>query len=282
VSDPNDISLPSLQGPPPAPDASPSGPSVAPQDVAGPDELGEVMTVARETGDGSLLMRTLVRAALCVPLPPELGGNEPGRRTLEPGTELPLPLIENEGTNYVVAFTSVERMQEWFSGDAQPVWHESLLTDLLSVWPDKAGLALDASNEGGVLLPDAVIERLKLLASGAPVEEAYDLGPATRFRAGTPVDPPSELLEALRSVAGGSPSIRRVTMLLVQIDEPLGRTWPVIGVVFDENADTEGPLTAMVEAVEQVTDEHVSFTALPPSEGSEFERVLRDDGLVVV
>jgi hypothetical protein len=53
-------------------------------------------------------------------------------------------------------------------------------------------------------------------------------------------------------------------------------------VLFDEGTDPEQTLTAMVEAVERVTDEHVSFTALPSSEGSEFERVLRDDGLVVV
>jgi hypothetical protein len=282
VSGPNDISLPNLGGPPPAPDAAPSAISLAPEDIAGPDELAEVLTLARESGDGSLLMRTLVRAALCVPLPPELGGDQPGRRTLEPGTELPLPLIENEGTNYVVAFTSPERMADWFDEQGEPVWHEALLADLLTVWPPQAGLALDASSEGGVLLPDAVIERLKHLAVGDPVEEAYDLGPATRFRAGTPVDPPADLLEALRSTASGIPSVRRVTMLLVQVDEPLGRTWPVIGVVFDEGADPEGPLTAMVEAVEGVTDEHVSFTALPSTEGSEFERVLRDDGLVVV
>ena len=55
----------------------------------------------------------------------------------------------------------------------------------------------------------------------------------------------------------------------------------MVGVLFDEGADPEAPLTAMVEAVEQVTDEHISFTALPPTEGSEFEQVLRDEGLVV-
>lgn len=263
-----------------APDAA-AGFAIAAEDVADPEELDEVLTLARESGDGSLLMRTLVRSRLCVPLPSELAGDSPGRRTLEPGTELPMPLIENEGNSYVVAFTSEERMADWFAELGQPVWHEALLADLLPGWPESAGLALDASSEGGVLLPGAVIDRLKLLATGAPVEEAYDLGPATRFRAGTPVDPPEELLEALRGVATRTPSVQRVTLLLVQIDEPLGRTWPVVGVVFDEGSDPEGPLTAMVEAVEQVTDDHVSFTALPATEGSEFERVLRDDGLVV-
>jgi type III secretion system (T3SS) SseB-like protein len=268
-------------GSPGSNDPSP-GLSLAPEDIAGPDELAEVLTLSRESGDGSLLMRTLVRASLCVPLPPEMGGIEPGRRQLEPGSELALPLIENEGTNYVVAFTSEERMTDWFPDDNRPVWHESLLADLLQGWPDDAGLALDASSEGGVLLPAAVIERLKLLASGAPVEEVFDLGPATRFRAGTPIDPPTDVLDALRGVAENTPGVRRVTMLLVQIDEPNGRTWPVVGVLFDDGIDPESPLTAMVNAVEQVTDEHVSFTALPAVEGSEFERVLRDDGLVVL
>jgi SseB protein N-terminal domain len=269
------------------PDETANGPTemsaeLPPEAVAGPDELAEVLTVARESGDGSLLMRTLARASICIPLPPELAGPEAGPRPLEPGAELPLPLIENEGTSYVVAFTSQGRMTEWFPDGNPPVWHESLLAELLDGWPENAGLALDASSEGGVLLPGAVIDRLKLLASGAPVEEAFDLGPATRFRAGTPVEPPTDLLEALRSVATSAPSVRRVTMLLVQIDEPGGRTWPVVGVLFDEGADQEGPLTAMVEAVERVTDEHVSFTALPPTEGSEFERVLRDEGMAVV
>lgn len=252
-----------------------------PDALARADELAEVMVLARESGDGSLLMRTLVRAQLCVPLPTEMAGSQPGPRTIEPGTELPLPLIENDGTNYVVAFTSEQRMTDWFPADAPPVWHESLLADLLQGWPEDAGLALDASSEGGVLLPNEVVERLKLLAEGAPVEEAYDLGPATRFRAGTPVEPPEDLIEALRRVAASSEGVQRVTMLLVQIDEPNGRTWPVIGVLFDEGVDPEGPLSAMVEAVETVTEEHVSFTAVPPTEGSEFERVLRDDGLVI-
>jgi hypothetical protein len=173
-------------------------------------------------------------------------------------------------------------MQDWFAEGDPPVWHESLLADLLSGWPADAGLALDASSEGGVLLPGAVIERLRLLAAGEPVEEAYDLGPATRFRAGTPIEPPEDVLSALRSAASQQPAVRRVTMLLVQIDEPGGRTWPVVGVLFDEGADPDVPLTAMVDAVEAVTTEHVSFTALPPTEGSEFEQVLREEGFVVL
>jgi hypothetical protein len=265
------------------PDQSASEPTDVPSvEVAGADELAQVLTAARESGDGSLLLRTLARASICVPLPPEMAGGESGPRPVEPGPDLPLPLVENEGVNYVVGFTSEERMTEWFPPGDAPAWHQALIADLLPGWPEGAGLALDASSEGGVLLPGAVVDRLKLLAAGAPVEEFYDLGPATRFRAGTPVDPPSDLLEALRGVAASAPSVRRVTMLLVQIDEPGGRTWPVVGVLFDEGADPEEPLTAMVAAVEKVTDEHVSFTALPPSEGSEFERVLRDDGLLVV
>jgi hypothetical protein len=191
-------------------------------------------------------------------------------------------VIENEGTRYVVAFTSSQRLLEWFASDTQPVWHESLLPDVLPAWPADTGLALDASSEGGVLLPPAVIERLQALAAGEPLEEAYDLGPATRFRAGAPLESPQEVLDALRAVASEHPGVRAVRLLLVQIDEPGGRTWPVVGVLLDEGADADAPLSAMVEAVEKVTDEHVSFTALPPEGGSEFEQVLRDEGLVVV
>jgi hypothetical protein len=172
-------------------------------------------------------------------------------------------------------------MREWFPSGHRPVWHESLLPELVQGWPEGAGLALDASSEGGVLLPGPVVDRLRLLAAGASVEEAYDLGPATRFRAGTPVEPPTDLLEALRGVAADVPAVQRVTLLLVQIDEPGGRTWPVVGVLFDEGAEPEEPLTRMVDAVESVTEEHVSFTALPRVDGSEFEQVLRDSGLVV-
>src|SRR3978361_1870002 len=93
VSGPNDISLPSVQGNPSAPEpaegagpagAAAGGPSVAPEDIAGPEELAEVLDLARESGDGSLLMRTLARAALWVPLPPALGGGAPGRRHARP------------------------------------------------------------------------------------------------------------------------------------------------------------------------------------------------------
>ncbi len=250
--------------------------------VARADELAETLVTARESGDGSLLLRTLARALVFVPLPGDMASEQPGRQTLEEGAELPLPLIENEGTSYVVTFTSEQRMIDWFPDGDRPVWHETLLADLLQGWPERAGLALDASSEGGVLLPEAVIERLKLLVEGAPVEEAFDLGPATRFRAGTPIDPPNDVIEALRGVAAQHPTVRRVTLLLVQIDEPGGRTWPVVGVLCDPEADPEPALNAMVAAVEQVTEEHVSFTALPDSEGSEFEQVLRDSGLEIV
>ena len=114
------------------------------------------------------------------------------------------------------------------------------------------------------------------------IEEAYDLGPATRFRAGTPVDPPTEVVEALRGVAARHPEVERVRLLLVQIDEPAGRTWPVVGVLTRDGADAEPVLDEMVTAVEGVTEEHVSFTALPPTEGSEFEQVLRENGLEIV
>jgi hypothetical protein len=250
--------------------------------VARADELAETLVTARESGDGSLLLRTLARALVFVPLPGDMASAQPGRQTLEEGAELPLPLVENEGTSYVVTFTSEQRMIDWFPEGDRPVWHETLLADLLQGWPERAGLALDASSEGGVLLPEAVIDRLKLLVEGAPIEEAFDLGPATRFRAGTPIDPPNDVIEALRGAAAEHPTVRRVTLLLVQIDEPGGRTWPVVGVLCDPETDPEPALNAMVAAVEKVTEEHVSFTALPESEGSEFEQVLRDSGLEIV
>ncbi|MDQ1672237.1 MAG: SseB protein N-terminal domain [Frankiaceae bacterium] len=253
----------------------------APEGVARADELAETLVVARESGDGSLLLRTLARAMVFVPLPAQLAREQPGRQTLEPGSELPLPLIENEGTSYVVAFTSEQRMLDWFPQGDRPTWHETLLADLLQGWPDRAGLALDASSEGGVLLPEAVIERLKLLVEGAPIEEAFDLGPATRFRAGTPIEPPAEVIAVLRGVAAQHPTVQRVTLLLVQIDEPGGRTWPVVGVLCEPGADPEPALAALVAAVEEVTEEHVSFTSLPETGGSEFEQVLRDSGLEI-
>jgi len=275
---PGTSSDPATDGRSPAAEA----PEIEPEGVARSEELAEVLNVARDWKDGSLLLRTLARASVFIPLPPELAGDEPGERQIEPGTELPLPIIENEGNRYVMAFTSEERMTEWFGGTDFPVWHEALMVDLLPAWPPNAGLALDTSSEGGILLPGQVVERIRLLTTGAPIEEAYDLGPATRFRAGTPTEAPEEVLEALRNAAAQYPQVQRVTMLLVQIDEPGGRTWPVVGVLVDEDADVDGPMSALVQAVESVTQEHVTFSPLPATEGTEFEQVLRDDGLVVV
>jgi hypothetical protein len=257
-------------------------PPIEPEGVARSEELAEVLNVARDWKDGSLLLRTLARASVFIPLPPEMGGDEPGERQVEPGTELPLPVIENEGNRFVVAFSSEERMAEWFGGADFPVWHEALMVDLLPTWPPNAGLALDTSSEGGILLPGHVVERIRLLTRGEPIEEAYDLGPATRFRAGTPVEAPEDVLEALRTAAAQHPQVKRVTMLLVQIDEPGGRTWPVVGVLVEEGADVDGPMSALVEAVQSVTEEFVTFSPLPATEGTEFEQILRDDGLVVV
>jgi hypothetical protein len=85
----------------------------------------------------------------------------------------------------------------------------------------------------------------------------------------------------LRGVAAQHPTVQRVTLLLVQIDEPGGRTWPVVGVLCEPGADPEPALAALVAAVEEVTEEHVSFTSLPETGGSEFEQVLRDSGLEI-
>jgi molybdopterin-guanine dinucleotide biosynthesis protein A len=56
----------------------------------------------------------------------------------------------------------------------------------------------------------------------------------------------------------------------------------VVGVLVDEGADVDGPMSALVEAVQSVTEEFVTFSPLPATEGTEFEQILRDDGLVVV
>ena len=87
-----------------------------------------------------------------------------------PEGEIALPVIEQDGTQYIAVFTSEESLQ---SVGADPATAVSLpLADLAANWPaDHLWLAVDPSSENGVTIPPDVVRVLPGFVEGVPDTE---------------------------------------------------------------------------------------------------------------
>jgi SseB protein N-terminal domain len=124
-----------------------------------PDDREEAMTTPDEQAE-ALLQQLAASTAL---LPQEV----PDGAEAPPEGTLALPVIEQDGTQYVPVFTTQEAL---VAAGADPEQAVSVpVAQLAAGWPsDDLWLAVDPATENGVTLPPDVVRMLPQLVGAGP------------------------------------------------------------------------------------------------------------------
>ena len=124
--------------------------------TSAPDDQTAVDPAAAEA-----LLRELAGTIAFLPQEPAPEGEE------LPEGEIALPVIEQDGTQYIPVFTSEESLQSVGADPATAV--QIPIAALAANWPsDDLWLAVDPSSEDGLTLPAEVVRVLPGLVEGTP------------------------------------------------------------------------------------------------------------------
>ena len=127
-----------------------------------------------EAGDDEAVLRALATSIALLPQAPPAEGED------RPEGAVALPVIEQDGTQYIPVFTSEEALRA-AGGDAGSAVRLPLAA-LAAQWPgDDLWLAVNPSSEGGLTLPAEVVRALPVFAGPPPGADgaADDSGSAT-------------------------------------------------------------------------------------------------------
>jgi hypothetical protein len=116
---------------------------------------------AVEAGDQEAVLRALANGIVLLPQAPPQEGEEP------PEGAVTLPVIEQDGTQYIPVFTSEEALRT-AGADVGSAIHIPI-AQLAANWPsDDLWLAVNPANEGGLTVPAEVVRALPVFAGTAP------------------------------------------------------------------------------------------------------------------
>jgi hypothetical protein len=123
-----------------------------------PASIESAISAGMASGDNEAVMRALaVSVALLPQAPPEEGEERPEGAVA-------LPVIEQDGTQYIPIFTSVAALEAAGADAATAV--RLPLAQLAANWPsDDLWLAVNPSSAGGLTLPAEVVRALPVFAS---------------------------------------------------------------------------------------------------------------------
>jgi len=124
--------------------------------------------MSTSTPDEQALLRDLATSIALLPQDGMADGETP------PEGSIALPVIEQDGTQYVPVFTSEETLREAGADPAPAV--RLPLAELAASWPaDDLWLAVDPGSEGGLTVPPAAVQALAAFAQtsggGAPATD---------------------------------------------------------------------------------------------------------------
>jgi len=126
-----------------------------------PDDREDAMSTPEEQADAQALLQQLAASTALLPQEVPEGAEPPPEGTVA------LPVIEQDGTQYVPVFTSQEAL---VSAGADPDQAVSVpVAQLAAGWPaDDLWLAVDPSTDHGVTLPPDVVRMLPQLVGAGP------------------------------------------------------------------------------------------------------------------
>jgi hypothetical protein len=136
----------------------------APQDRASTESA---LSSGMAAGDNEAVLRALATSIALLPQAPAPEGED------RPEDAVALPVIEQDGTQYIPVFTSEEALRA-AGGDTDSAVRLPLAA-LAAQWPDDdLWLAVNPSSEGGLTLPADVVRALPIFATQAPGPDGRD------------------------------------------------------------------------------------------------------------
>ena len=126
-----------------------------------PDDERNLVSTPDEQSEAQALLTQLAGSVALLPQEAPEGAEPP------PEGAIALPVIEQDGTQYVPVFTSEERLT---SAGADPTTAVPVpLVELAAGWPDEdLWLAIDLASETGLTLPPDVVRMLPGLVGAGP------------------------------------------------------------------------------------------------------------------
>ena len=126
-----------------------------------PDQGKDDMSTPHEQADTQALLQNLAASTALLPQEIPEGAEPP------PEGAIALPVIEQDGTQFVPVFTSQESLVSAGADPATAV--EVPLAQLAAGWPsDELWMAIDPASEGGLTLPPDVVRALPGLVGAGP------------------------------------------------------------------------------------------------------------------
>jgi hypothetical protein len=223
----------------------------APLTFRSENALEDALLAAYENDDVDQLLRTLAVADVYLPAAGP-GPEEEALVTARAGEDLPLPVIELEGTSFVPVFTSVTQFSRFRpeGGGYMRLRGRALA----GITPSGVGVAINPGGDLGLPLTSEQVARL------AGVEPA---NAETEFLVGEPREEPVELLEAIRAFAEGRPEVRAAYRGLL-VRRPGAEPEHVIGLELRAAADAEAVVDAAAEAARRAGVERLALVPLQP------------------
>lgn len=155
-----------------------------------------------------------------------------------PGSEIDLPVIQDEGRQIVPAFSSMVQLLRFVPEGSGYI--QVAVRDLVKLWRDDLWLGLNPRGPG-VLLGPADVRRLGGEVVPAPRREG-------EYVLGEPTEEPDALLDAVRAYAERSGTIAAAYRALMVDKEEGARPRIVIGLDLVHGADRDTVFAQVVEA----------------------------------
>jgi hypothetical protein len=206
------------------------------------NELEEVLLDAARTGDVVELLGVMGRSDLYVPTP-TAGPAEEQRVEARAGDELPLPLLERAGVQYVVAYTSEAQLA------AVPAAGTGYMriggAALAAVVPPELALVLNPGGDLGITIRPEQLAELRE-RSVEPEPDPDEQG----FLVGEPREEPVELLAVMRDFAERTDSVAAAYRGLL-LRRRGGIPEPVIGLELAGGGDEAAVIEAAAHAARE-------------------------------
>lgn len=215
------------------------------------NDLERILARCVRTGARATLLRALARSPVCfIADPPPalgLGAADAG------GVAVPC-IIDTEGRHALV-YTSHRQLALAQRPAPDAEWIEVPTAELFSSWPRDVDVWLNAGGELGFPLSNSDIEAVADIVAGLEVDEAYEIGPDDEFSDFPGPSVPDEVDGAIVLALLDRPEVLEVVRVFRRLEEPGGRTWRIVLIVLDQQAEQRPLAEAAVTAVNDASDE---------------------------
>jgi hypothetical protein len=163
-------------------------------------------------------------------------------------------VADTEGRHALV-YTSYRQLAAANRLGPDDPWIEVPIGELFARWPRDVDVWLNAGGELGFPLDVLDIATTADIAAGLEVDEAYEIGPDDEFSDFPGPAVPDQVDSAIVVALFEMQPVLEVVRVFRRLEEPGGRTWRIILILVDQQVAHEPMSQAVVDAVNEASDE---------------------------